>query len=93
MQITEEFLTNLGFSLSWRCDHGYRSQFTKYFDNVERSISLISVKPLGIEDEYTKFDVWFWGKDPEKGYCELDSHLQISTTEELEFLLSLLRNE
>ena len=92
MQITEEFLTEKGFNKHWNRDHNYRTQFTKYFDEVRRSISLVSVEPFGIEEEYTKFDVWFWGEDFDKGYCELDSHMQIATTEELEFLLNLLRD-
>ena len=93
MKITEEFLTEKGFNKQWSCEHNYRTQFTKYFDEVERSISLVSIEPFGIEEEYTKFDVWFWGFDPNKMiYCDLDSHIQISTTEELEFLLKLLRD-
>ena len=92
MKITEEFLIEKGFNKQRSSEHDYRTQFTKYFDEVERSIILVSVKPSGIEDEYTKFDVWFWGEDHYDGYCELDSHLQVSTTEELEFLLNLLRD-
>ena len=93
MQITEEFLIEKGFNKHWSSEHNYCTQFTKYFDEVERSISFVSTESFGIEGKYTKLDVWFWGLDPNKMiYCDLDSHLQVSTTEEVEFLLNLLKN-
>lgn len=94
MKITEKFLTEKGFYKHNSRIHRYRAQFIKYYDDVERSINLVSTEPFGIEEEYTKFDIWFWGYDPYINlYCDLDSHLQISTTEELEFLLNLLRDK
>ena len=94
MKLTEEFLVKRGFKLHWDRDHNYRSQFTLYFDNVDRAISLISVQDFGLDTEYTKFDIWFWGRAANSNnYAEVDSHLQISTVEEFESLMKLLKDD
>ena len=94
-QLTHEYLESLGFHQSWGRDHGYRTQYSRYDDLVTRGIELISqtdavLAAQGTPDE--RFDVWFYGQDLYQRYTEFDSHMTISTVEELDMVLSLLRN-
>jgi len=93
--ITQSYLESLGFSTSWSREHGYRTQYGKYDKDVTRAIILISRTDLessttGKEDEV--FDIWFWGQTPDGDYGEVDSHMTISTVEELETIMGYLRD-
>ena len=82
--LTDSYLEGLGFSLSWSKDHGYRSQYTKYDKDVTKAIILVAQTDV--------MEVWFWGQTPQGDYREIDSHMSISTTEELDTILSYLRD-
>ena len=103
--LTQTYLESLGFQLHWSQEHGYRAQYTRYDADVTRSISLISqtdcITDLRKHDydlfdvlfePSIKFDVWFWGQTSDGRYAEIDSHMTISSVEELEILLSYLRD-
>jgi len=82
--LTDSYLEGLGFLLSWSKDHGYRSQYTKYDNDVTKAIILVAQTDV--------MEVWFWGQTPQGDYREIDSHMSISTTEELDTILSYLRD-
>lgn len=94
-QLTESYLESLGFSVSWAKEHGYHTQYTKHDDNIEHAIMLVSqtsvVDTIRMDETPEVFEVWFWGKTPEGDYKEIDSHMLLSSVEELETILSYLK--
>ena len=97
-RLTREFLEANGFSAGQSRDHNYRTGYTRWYDDVERSITFLST--LDIVDyvrdnfENERFDVYFWGHDIDHNgrYAQVDSHLTISTVEELNTLMAMLRD-
>lgn len=94
--LTESYLESLGFSTSWSKDHGYRTEYTKYDKDVTKAIILVVTSDLtkDITDEKKEgpMEVWFWGQSTQGDYREIDSHMTISTSEELDTILSYLRD-
>jgi len=94
--LSESYLESLGFSASWTKEHGYRTQYTKWDKDITRAIILVVtndlIKDIVDEKKECTVDVWFWGQSPQGDYREIDSHMTISTTEELDTILSYLRD-
>ena len=92
--LTQSYLEDLGFILSWGQEHSYRAQYSKYYENVTRAIKLVSqtdsISSLRGQSDNI-FDVWFFGQSTNGYYSEIDSHMSISSKEELETLLSYFR--
>lgn len=97
-RLTHEYLEEQGFHQHESMSHNYRSGFTRYYDEVDRSITFLSTLSIynGVRENYEneEFDVYFWGRNTDRGnqYAEIDSHLRISTVEEFETLINMLRD-
>lgn len=93
--LTQEYLESIGFSISWSKEHGYHTQYTKYDDDVNHAIILVSrtsvVDSITLEPESEVFDVWFWGPSASEGYVEVESKMSLSSIEELSVLLDCLK--
>lgn len=93
-RLTQSYLEEHGFQLSWGQEHSYRAQYALYDSDVTRAIILVSqtdcIEALR-EQDGDIYDVWFFGESTRGQYCEIDSHMSISSVEELETLMSYLR--
>ena len=93
--LTESYLESLGFSISWSKEHGYHKQYTKYDEDVNHAIILVSrtsvVDSVTPEPESEVFDVWFWGPSASGGYDEVESKMSLSSVNELTVLLDYLK--
>ena len=92
-RLTESYLESLGFTVSWSKDHGYYTQYTKTDEDVTKAIILVSqtsvVDSIQLDESPEVFEVWFWGKTTQGDYKELNSHMKVSSIEELQRFLSL----
>lgn len=93
--LTESYLESIGFSTSWSKDHGYRTQYTKWDTDITRAIILVVtndlIKDITDEKKEGSVEVWFWGQTTQGDYREINTHMIISTTEELDTILSYLK--
>jgi hypothetical protein len=93
-RLTGEFLIENGFLDHHRSQFNFRNEYTRYYDDVERSISFVSRSTIFDNTDDELFDVYFWGHNLDNGseYATIDSHLSISTVEEFNVLMSMVRN-
>lgn len=91
-QLTQEYLEEMGFTLSWSKNHNFKAQYAKYNSDVTSGIILVSqtesIQSLqGVPDSV--FDVWFFGPCTETLYGEVCSSVVVSSVEELDNILKL----
>ena len=94
-QLTQEYLEGLGFFLSWSKDHNFKAQYAKYDSNVSSGIILVSQTDIiqalqGASDSV--FNVWFFGQGLKGNFEEIDSHMSVSSVEDLDAILKLLKS-
>ena len=93
-QLTQEYLEDLGFILSWSKDHNFKTQYAKYNSDVSSGIKLVSQNDTiqaikGIPD--LVFNVWFFGQGLKGNFEEIDSCMSVSSVEDLDAILKLLK--
>jgi len=93
-QLTQEYLEGLGFILSWSKDHNFKEQYAKYNSDVSNGIILVSQTDIiqvlkGVSD--LVFNVWFYGQGLNGNFEEIDSCMSVSSVEDLDAILNLLK--
>lgn len=92
-QLTQEYLEGLGFTLSWSKYHNFKEQYAKYDSDVSSGIILVSQTDIlqvlkGASN--LVFNVWFYGQGLNGNFEEIDSHMSVSSVEDLDAILKLL---
>ena len=89
--LSYKYLEEHGFVCSWPKEHNFHCTFSKYNEDITRSICLVSnICPVSSIRHNENYKVWFFGPTSEGGYSTVDTGIVIVTVEELETLMKFL---